>query len=92
VRDLEVMAEGALAQGRGHSAQLDRLEATARQNGELLLHLKTTSAHVMRLLRQKEVLLELAGRAMLERQAGTGEVGEFEVNVLRALKEMRGEH
>jgi len=91
LRGMESYLEGLLAQTREHAAERERLHGLV----------KTLLAHTLRLVRQKEVLLELLGRQalsglspppVLHRSPTLPDDAEFEANLARALKEMRGPH
>lgn len=61
VRHLEGIAAGLLAQGAEQRETMAQLKRVTEQNGNL-------AAHVLRLLRQKECLMEMVGRFILEHQ------------------------
>ncbi len=70
---------------------LEGLQAQAHENAMLLAHLKRMSEHTLRLLRQKEVLLEAYGRLALELRIEGAASAEFTADIERARREM-GQH
>jgi hypothetical protein len=82
-----------MGQQRRTEGLLEGLSLQAVNVSRLMEHLRVTTVHLLRLMRQKEALLEAVGRRTLERAAALPGVdpedAEAAADVARAFEELR---